>query len=491
MLKKHARLSLLFCLISFQMFASGLNFANAFNLDDKFEKHFELLNSLSCKDNVFGEGFRKPKESFWHKIKSLNPFNKPQTRSRLNPRRSSTQSLKNFQEDCLSRLSAEKMRANLQPIRNSFTYLGVSLVMHSIMKHILGETGMASGFANMSLAYEISNVIKTFVESGYSLLFPKDDPLDELAKDFIKKMPFIPRKFWPVIINKFIVARNNQFEYTNATNFIKFALELQVYAEKPKIEITNMEDVIKELYLRIDKFFNSYDNVDSSDLSKLKIGVSKFVKSLFDSNCKMARYQYLVGPGGIGKTYFVKQLSGWINELIPNAVYFSDVVVNFGDDLEGSFNKPGLFLNTLRNQLVENKIGSIVFIDEFNAKMFVEPAKRTFNGSMSHISTEYFGKEIDGDGIKLQIPPMLIFVASNDQITDQALESRFNIIKFWSPKKESLADYAEQLARESEVIDATEDDIQHLRETVLNGNYSNFRGIEELVEPFIYNLHSN
>lgn len=484
--KKHLNLSFLLFLASSSIFSGNLNFKKAFNLDEKFEEHAELLRRLDCGANIFGDGFRAPKTTIWQRVKNLNPFCKRKIKNI-----SQEDALKRFQEDCLSKLTVERRRANLQPVRRSLTYLGVTLMMHSIMSKVFGSGDMASGFANMRLAYSISGGIKDLVESGYELLFPKDDPLDELAKEFIESMPYIPRKFWPSIVNKFIIAKGNQFEYTNATNFIKFALGLKIYKDSPKVEISNIDEVIKELNLRIDNFFKSYNNVNLYELSKIKMSIAKFINNLFDSKVEMPRYQYLVGPGGIGKTHFIKELSSWINELIPNAVNFSDVVINSAEELEGSANKPGLFLNALRDQLASNKRGSIVFIDEFKCNSLVEPAKRTFNGNMSQVSTAYFGNEIGAKGIKLEIPPMLIFVASNDRISDKALESRFNIINFCTPNKASLSKYAENIARNSKIVNATEDDIQKLKQKVQAGNYSNFREIEELVEPFIHDLQNN
>jgi hypothetical protein len=275
-------------------------------------------------------------------------------------------------------------------------------------------------------------------------------------------------------------------------------LGFTIYKPKPALHFKNnmsMRDVKTELHKRIDQFFAQYK--DQADIKYIKINVSKFVDLLCAHQTSKVvtqapRYLYLYGSGGIGKTHFVQTLSEWIDELMPHSVRFEDLVINSPDDLEGSSQYPGAFLKILRNQLLQNRRGSIVIIDEatwLNSGSMISPAKRIFNGDRSKLTTSYFGSNMDGTGVSLALPPMLIFVAANEEITDPALKSRFDTVHYPMPMQEALVEYAYKTAEKSKILQELNYQInkQAIQDWVqkLDAKYKNYRYVAGNVESFL------
>ena len=260
-----------------------------------------------------------------------------------------------------------------------------------------------------------------------------------------------------------MVARQNQFEQRKSMDFITFALGITIYKPKPEIGLDQSaaEHITQDLWARIDLFFNDYDNSSNNGDPKyrwyLKVNIHKFVQALLNRNGQAPRYLCLYGPQGIGKTHFVNELCKWMEELISDGIRLEELVITSAGELEGSEQRPGAILRVLRNQLMANKRGSVVFMDEatwLNRDDMISPSKRIFNGDQAKLSTSYFGGGVDGTGLTLELPPMLIFVAMNEEIKDPALKSRFDYIHYPSPKQEALTTYALALAKKSAILHA-------------------------------------
>ena len=126
----------------------------------------------------------------------------------------------------------------------------------------------------------------------------------------------------------------------------------------------------------------------------------------------------------------------------------SNLHITSPEELEGNDKRSGVFLNILRNQCTERRRGSVVVLDEasfLNSENFISPSKRVFNGTFTQLKTTYFGTGIDGSGVTLKVPPILLLATNNEEITDPALKSRFDVINFPNPKPESLLSYSREL----------------------------------------------
>ncbi|MDP3788415.1 MAG: hypothetical protein Q8Q60_03830 [Candidatus Chromulinivorax sp.] len=460
-----------------------IQYNQVFDQTTIYKKYRKLMYKLGCADNVFQSdissdsitkksGDPSDQSAFIDKYTTL-PFDPVRDRKELAA----------FEKECMDRLHNARRLSIITP-----TIEGLSDV--AFMAVIAGSMYAASTFTPDILAYfkrkeaekpelvikdnstqnAITSTIittlfalKGLVGAGYNLMYWPDNSLESLENHFAKNKCYIPRALWPKIEKEFMAARQDSHNRQLHTHFIDFALGFTVYKPKPALRFKDemsIHDVKNELNARIDAFFGNYkDNKDTIDINYIKINVSKFIDLLVhNSSSKVVqgpRYLYLYGSGGIGKTHFVQTLSDWIDELVPHSVRFEDVIINSPTDLEGSEQSSGAFLKALRNQLIQNKRGSVIMMDEatwLNYGSMISPAKRIFNGDRSKLVTSYFGTNMDGRGVSLEIPPMLIFVASNEPIADPALESRFDIILYPTPSQQALFSYGVKVAENSEVL---------------------------------------
>lgn len=505
---------------------SSIRYGSAFNQNALYKKYRNLMERLGCAENVFQsdkDSITQKTESFTQKENSYEPW------SSDNPQ--DVQELASFQKECLNLLNYKRRITLIEPafgalgdvafmgLASGLIYsLSIDSIRDFLKKKNLGavkseesisgaikqessrnkESSVASDFAASSAVYTALGSLKNISGVGYNLIYSPNNSLEDIENYFAQNKCFIPRTLWPKIIKEFIAARHDGFGRELHTNFLNFALGFTIYKPKSVVHFKdNMsrEDIKNELSRRIDLFFSDY--TDKQDILFIKINVSKFIDQLIDTgNSKITvqapRYIYLFGSGGIGKTHFVQTLSTWIDELIPNSVLFEDLVINSSTDLEGSPDSPGAFLKVLRNQLIQNKRGSVIIIDEatwLNDGGMVSPAKRIFNGDRSRLTTSYFGTNMDGTGVSLEIPPALIFVASNEPIIDPALRSRFDTVFYPVPLQDALVEHAYKVAEKSIMLKNMNYTIDKelIRKWVawLDEKNRNFRFVAGNVEAFL------
>jgi len=402
-----------------------------------------------------------------------------------------------YAQACLNQLHIARRWTITEPAREALTFMALEAIAAGILMKTLKADSLGGSFSVFAALFNSVHLLNSAVRSLYTLAYPPAHPLCILEELFAKNQCFIPKALWPMIIEKFMLARLNQFEQRKSIDYIEFALGLTIYKPKPSVRLKNnigLEEGMGYLFENIDKFFEDY--VDQKDnqtsLWILKHNVYKFVKALRGDvvgEVESPRYLYLHGPGGIGKTHFIHQLCAWINELIPGSIHFEEVTVSTPDELEGNQERPGVFLRVFRNQLMNDKKGSVIFIDEatwLNNEGMVSPAKRVFNGNQSRLSTTYFGAGVDGTGVAIKAPPMLIFVACNETIRDIPLQSRFDCIQFPMPKMQTLVQHALKTCEKNALLQELGISLSAfaiatwIQETALD----NFRDIAAKIIPF-------
>lgn len=466
-----------------------IRYSGAFDQTALYEKYKNLMQRLGCADNVFAtekDSIHQASTKIESNTAIIQPWNSD------NP--ADVQELADFQEECMEILRSARRATLMRPAFSSLNNIAFMGLFYALAKALV-QDGTATGFAGTNLVFTGLESIKESMQVGYNLVFKPDNSLESLEDHFAKNKCFIPQLLWHKITNEFVSARQNEMSRQNHINFIDFTLGFTLYKPKPALHYKNdatAHDIKKELNKRIDHFFQDYN--DKHDIHYIKMNVAKFIDMLCATNktIQVPRYVYLYGSGGIGKTHFVQTLAQWVDELIPNSIQFQDMIVSSADELEGSSDRPGAFLKVLRSQLMQNKHSSIVMVDEatwLNQGGMVSPAKRIFNGDRSKLITSYFGSNMDGSGISLDMPPMLIFVASNEKITDPALESRFDTVHYPTPTEQALVQYAYDIATKSFIVQQTESVIDKsvIAKWIanLNPQYLNFRYIAGNIESFI------
>lgn len=464
-----------------------IDYREAFNFSKIQKKYRPLMERLGCAANVFDE------ENDYHQVLQNENYEQVENNDQNNFQHQ--QELKNYQAECIAHLKSERRSIILKPAKEAALTLGCIGTAMGGLALCLGTDSYGGSFgifaALMNLAYLGQDVLK----SGYHLCKTPPHAVDDLEIEFAKKQCFIPKKIWPSIIIKFIVARTNPFDQNTAVSFIKFALGLTVFKAKNKIVSEYTEEKICHIIVgRINQFFKQYESLSKEEIGLIKANVCKFIEQLFSNDDDSPRYLHLQGPGGIGKTHFAGALVNWINELLPNCVNFDELKITSPDQLEGSEKKQGAFLEVLSHQCQSGNPASIVFMDEvtwLNKEDYIPASKRVFNGDQSRLSTTFFGTDANGSGLKFNIPHMLIIIASNEEIKDPALKSRFDSIGFPMPKEETFLKHAQYLLENSKFVkkypNYYNQESDRINTELINGiqDLNNFRAIKSRVERLL------
>ena len=434
-----------------------INYRKAFNQKEIHKKFTPLMRNLKCIANVSREENQEIEQTSCCCLNLGNPCGRLRNSYEVivNINKNSFEDSaewKEYEKACLKKLKQERRWAITEEGRNSLTTIALMILVTAVGAEFLGIDSYGGSLIISAAFFNSIFLLRDIISSGYNLILTPSHPLDELEKRFAKNQCFIPQELWTPLIDSFMTARQNSVDQKKSINFIEFTLGLTTYRPIAPIilwgeEESVIEEIRENLNHKIDVFFQEYSKLTYEEYITLKANIFKFVLSLLDRG-KLSRYIYLYGEGGIGKTYFIRQLCNWIQEFITDVVHFENFVITTPEELEGSANKPGVFLRLLRNQCLAKKKGSVLLMDEanwLNKENMVSPAKRVFNGELAQLSTSYFGPGVDGGGIQLEIPPMLVILSANEPIQDEPLCSRFDVMKFPLPTQKALLAYGEKL----------------------------------------------
>lgn len=448
--KKISRLTVLLFLVCGTLVATAMQrtpqkdpfqpirYARAFNQESLWlNKYRSLMELMGCGENVFGTREVPSFEEVAYPVFDEAALDWPTIDRQLAA----------YRIDCMSILNRARQMALAEPGIYAAIEMGLMITSAGLAMRFLGSESVGGSFAGFAAIIDSVHLMSGAIQSGYNLFSWPDNTLEQYEDCFACNKCFIPRAMWPKIIRELISARQNEYSREVHTGFLQFALGFTVYKPLPKLHMqaASLDDVKEILSKRIRAFFERYGYEDlSRELYAIELNVAKFIDQLAGQSMQAPRYIYLHGSGGIGKTYFVEQLAQWIEELLPGSLNFEQIVINDAQELEGTASRPGALLKVLYNRLRRNKRGSVVVFDEANLNdpMLVAAAKRTFNLDRSRLATAYLGEGSEGAGIELAMPPMLIFVASNDSIADEALAGRFDVINFPRPSKQALLEHA-------------------------------------------------
>jgi hypothetical protein len=452
----------------------SIRYAYAFNQDDLWQQYHTLMAQMGCLQNISDLDVQYDIALFdEHTV---------------------AQQLMVYQDACMCKLNTARKLTLAEPGIYATIEIVARIAAAAAVMQLLGTESAGGSFAGFTAIFDSLRSLQAIIQTTCNLCSWPDNPLQQYEDCFAKNKCFIPHVLWPKIVQELISARQNEFSRQMHMDFLQFVLGFTTYKPQPKLQMnaSSLDAIKDELSARIHTFFDHYttNSCNAVEIQNIALNVAKFIDQLADSTTRCRpRYIYLHGPGGIGKTYFVQQLSQWIEELLPESVNFEAVVINSGQELEGNTERPGALLKVMHNQLLQNKRGSVVILDEatwLNDPAMRAAAKRTFNLDQSTLCTAYFGDSPDGAGVPIALAPMLIFVASNDEIIDTALASRFDSIHYPLPSKELLVECAVQIVQTSQALrrSGIVVDVQTVRQWIdtLTHEQCNFRFVASNVE---------
>jgi hypothetical protein len=418
-----------------------LDYNRAFDQTQIYLKYRKFLNKLGVLENIDFIFFSMSSE-LKRQVKTRKKLSQnSQCVTTVEIEDLSSRELESFQKACIDQLRTSRRDALLEPAYGPIMGLMAGAISGLAITQgnysFWGKFGILAGFINSFW------FLRDILISGYNYYKTPTSPIDAFEIDFALNKCYIPQSIWPKIIEKFMLFRQNLFEQQASLEFIEFSLGLKLHQPLQEFHINEL-DIQKSINKRIDVFFEKYENDEGFGLFNLKIAIFDFIHSLITNDRHASRHVFLVGRGGIGKTYFIQELRSWLRQEMNDMIHFESAIITQPKELEGDEVTPGIFLKVLRNQSFSKKRGSILMMNEgtfLNREDMVSPSKRIFNGNFAKLSASYFGNGISGDGVKINLPIQLVLVSSNDDIKDEALKSHFSVIRFPLPKNESIVDY--------------------------------------------------
>lgn len=403
---------------------TDIDYKEVLNIKSIQDKHKGMFVALGCAKNLFDE----------NELQNVEECKDPEAEFAL------------YQKEIEDHYHGCIRRHFLKPLRQSVISFAIAGVSSAAILPFTNPDSAGFGMTLAAVAVSVGALLNSLMDTMYKSYIFQLKQLEELELEFLKQRCFIPHRMWAEIEMNIKFARDNSYNRRQYFNAIKFGLGMTCYKNKKiNYEKVNLDSIMRELTERIDDFFQDYDDVTDAKVNTIISNVNCFLRQLCYGE-KSARYLYLVGPGGTGKTHFAKALSHWINELLPDSIYFSDQKIDQIYEIEGHSDTPGLFLKVLFGQIKSKKQASIVFLDE--ADWIAEggsEVKRVFNGEHTVIRTNFFGQDTIGEPATFDVPPMLIIATSNKPIKDDALRTRFDCVEFPCPSKEGLDRVAQKI----------------------------------------------
>ena len=350
-------------------------------------------------------------------------------------------------QNAISRaLKSSKDNAVLRPVYEGLTIIGMDvLAMGAVYTLLKGDTrNFGLGFAIFSFVTTLTRTLRPMIKAFYSWHYPGNDPYQVWENEFANKMPYIPHRLWPQIINTFGAARIGRFDYQKATDYFDTAFNLpEIYrycyrrqALLSEEEISEKTNIINE---STNSFFEDYENGDVARLT-LRAAIRDYLRKLACGEDGFVCL-HLHGDGGIGKTHYMRELAKKIQEVFPQQkIPVEEISIRSDNptELEGSKESPGQVIMALSHIGKQKTPYGILVFDEaswLNGGL-KETAKKMFEPNLGRFNSPYL------DGLEFSLKGFLVAFLSNTEISDEALKSRMRSIPFPMLKKEKLAEKA-------------------------------------------------
>lgn len=337
----------------------------------------------------------------------------------------------------IENLTKCKRDAALRPVYENGLSFALQAVCIGFSMWALGTDSMGGSFGGFAIATSLGFSMRQAIPAAWSYIYPGNDPYARFEQQFAKKMSYIPHQLWPQIIDTFGAARLGRFSYVRATSFFDIAFNLPVMHRFPYVpplktaEIVSKADAINRY---TDEFFANYENSQTAR-TQLRATTREYLTKLASAEDGFVCV-HLEGPGGVGKTHYIKALAEKIAEVLNTDVPVEEINIRGTEasELEGDQNTPGKVLAALSRVAKKDKPYGILVFDEaawLNGPL-KETAKKMFEPDLGSFTSQYLA------GMDFSLKGFLIAFMSNDPISDPALRSRMTNVKFPSLKPISL-----------------------------------------------------
>lgn len=336
----------------------------------------------------------------------------------------------------IENLTKCKRDAALRAVYESGLSFALQAICLGSFMRVSGTDSMGGSFAGLLFANSLAYFMRQAIPAVCSYIYPGNDPYARFEQQFAEKMSYIPYQLWPQIIDTFGAARIGRFSYVRATNFFDIAFNLPSMHRFPYVPPLKIEEIVSKtgaINHFTDQFFRKYEDSDAN----LKLGAAtrKYLKKLAHDEDGFVCV-HLAGPGGVGKTHYIKALASKIAEVLGTDIPVEEINIRGTEasELEGDQNTPGKVLAALSRVAKKDKPYGILVFDEaawLNCPL-KETAKKMFEPNLGSFRSQYL------DGMDFSLKGFLIAFMSNKTISDRPLRSRMIDVKFPTLKKESL-----------------------------------------------------
>ena len=310
-----------------------LRYDKAFDLESVYKKYRPYLAHIGSDENALGKDQGDPRP---HVVTLEGEHWKKEQ--------------KRFEAACLAQLQSERRRTLRLPLISNFMFMGAVYVPPAIYIPLLGGIGeLAAALSLSSTVFLVAPALNNIFTTVQNLVFTPNHPVDPLEVSYATRQHLIPQALWGVAKGYFTQARQSFTEDTYKK--LSFLCDLTLCQNPPLPPLWN--GVLYRHQQTIDgkiaSFFKGYEPFSEAfSFFTLQSTVQDFLHSFSDPKTnKRPRPLYLQGPGGIGKTYFAECLGNWIEELGLGHFKLRKLVITTPEQLEGSQETPGLFLNIL------------------------------------------------------------------------------------------------------------------------------------------------
>ncbi|HQU09435.1 MAG TPA: AAA family ATPase, partial [Opitutales bacterium] len=298
--------------------------------------------------------------------------------------------------------------------------LGTNSIFFGVVPKWVGMSETGTGFSQFVLSYIVSEKVQYFTKLLCRMYInPESDPLNALEQQYAVKKRHLPASLQSKIEAKFSAARKSSMELDKLSGFLRIALRIPTQSKLLSPSTSTLNALQQQLH--------GYEpDIYTPIRSALVDHIARY-SSKSRPNPSPKTILYFEGKPGLGKTYTVRKMAEALGLPLLEINVASDDMAS----IIGSANEPGRILESLTQEgAIRN---AILFFDEASdelnkqdstmlshMKAFIEP-------STTHFHSPFLEAKVD-------VSHVIIILAGNAAIQNEALRTRMQHIEFQSIK---------------------------------------------------------